>query len=670
MSPPVGKVMTDGGVRGREICVLGGVAVCVMTGLAVATIFLSAVAAAPAEVGDASITAYLSIRVPSQVTLASDGRVYFRDWPGGINQLFRREADEPMTAQGKQLTHFPDGISRRQPFKVSPDGRWVTVPVDQGGNEQNDIFLLDTTKNTLKPVLVDPEFVFNAQSWLKDSSGFIYTSTQGNGKDFFIYWYDIDRDISEQMFPGTGLWFVPDLKQDMSKIIATNYLSVSNSRVIEFGYPETTFYDFSTSNRGKQSQNIALGYLPGEREMLMISDIAINGFPQVYRVVLDEARGDFGEFTPAIPDESKSIVQDARISDDRKFLAVTFNDEGYSRLRLFSLPSFGPLPVPDIEAGVISIREIIDGTLVYSLSNTRSPGFTYAYDIPNSSNDPAPAPRQLSTRMDVESIEFESARLPKLVSFPSFDRLSIPAFLYLPNAYTKGTTIPFVVSFHGGPEGQARPSFNATIAYLVSQGYGVLVPNVRGSTGYGKAYHELDNYKKRWDSVRDGAAAARWLVKQGYAKAGKIASYGGSYGGFMSLASVIEGADVYGACIDIVGISNFHTFLTNTKKYRQMLRQQEYGPMTDIDFFKKVSPLDRVDEIKVPVLIAHGYNDPRVPFTEALQLATELQKRGFNPEQVYFIDEGHGFAKLENRVIFGDRMVHFLNRTIGSESDN
>jgi len=187
---------------------------------------------------------------------------------------------------------------------------------------------------------------------------------------------------------------------------------------------------------------------------------------------------------------------------------------------------------------------------------------------------------------------------------------------------------------------------------------------VRGSTGYGREFHMMDNYKKRWDSVKDGVEAARWLAKNGYSENGHIAAYGGSYGGFMSVATIIEGPDVFGASVDVVGIVNMKTFLEQTKDYRRKLREAEYGPLTDPDFLKTISSIHRLDEIKAPMLIAHGLNDPRVPVGEAMQLAVGLQKRGYDPELLFFPDEGHGFAKLENRLLFAKRMVKFLDRTI------
>jgi dipeptidyl aminopeptidase/acylaminoacyl peptidase len=185
----------------------------------------------------------------------------------------------------------------------------------------------------------------------------------------------------------------------------------------------------------------------------------------------------------------------------------------------------------------------------------------------------------------------------------------------------------------------------------------------------------LDDYKLRWGSVRDGVDAAEWLVKSGYAAPGRIATFGGSYGGFMSVACIVEDQErvdrgerkerLFGACIDVVGIVNMKTFLEKTSGYRRKLREAEYGPLADSTFLATVSSIHRADKIRVPVFIAHGFNDPRVPVEEAMQLAVALKDAGRNPRVFIAPDEGHGFAKLDNRIYFYERVANFLAETIG-----
>ena len=285
----------------------------------------------------------------------------------------------------------------------------------------------------------------------------------------------------------------------------------------------------------------------------------------------------------------------------------------------------------------------------------------------------APVTKQL-TWTDNAGVDLSRMRLPELVRYPAFDGRPIPAFLYLPEGAQKGTPVPFVVYYHGGPEGQNRPSFSAALQYIVARGYGLIMPNVRGSLGYGREFHMLDDYKGRWDSVRDGVDAAEWLVKEGYAKPGAIATYGGSYGGFMSVACIVEDQErvergerkerLFGACVDVVGIVNMQTFLEKTSGYRRKLREVEYGPLEDKEFLKTISSIHKVDKLKVPFFIAHGFNDPRVPVEEAMQLAVALKDRNLSPRVFIAPDEGHGFAKLDNRIYFNERAVQFLDETI------
>jgi dipeptidyl aminopeptidase/acylaminoacyl peptidase len=349
---------------------------------------------------------------------------------------------------------------------------------------------------------------------------------------------------------------------------------------------------------------------------------------------------------------------------------------------VYRLPTFEKVELPTIEKGVVSVNELRGNHLIYSLSNARTPGVAFAYDIPEKGGK-AGAPTQV-TFADTQGIDFSRFALPQLVKYKSFDGLEVPAFVYMPAGAGKGHPVPFVANYHGGPEGQHRPVFDKTVQYLVSQGFGVILPNVRGSSGYGRAFLMMDDYKKRWDSVKDGVAAAQWLVDQGYATPGKMATYGGSYGGFMSVACLVEdqqevdsGAHkqrLFGAGIDVVGIVNMKTFLEQTSGYRRKLREVEYGPLTDPDFLDSVSSIKKVDKINVPMFIAHGFNDPRVPVGEAMQLSIALKEKAVRekkPENMphLFIapDEGHGFQKLNNRLYFAEYMAGFLKQTIGKE---
>ena len=248
------------------------------------------------------------------------------------------------------------------------------------------------------------------------------------------------------------------------------------------------------------------------------------------------------------------------------------------------------------------------------------------------------------------------------MTYPTFDGKQIPAWLFLPHGAEAKKRLPFIVQFHGGPEGQERPWFSADRAFILAQGYGILAPNVRGSTGFGKAWRDLDNYKLRLDSVKDGKAAADWLVSTGLADPKRIACWGASYGGYMVLAELTEFPDTFAAGIEVVGISNFETFLERTAAYRRALREAEYGPLTDREFLRSISPIRKVKSITAPLLVCQGEQDPRVPVEEARQIEKALKDLNRPVQALYFKDEGHGFAKRNNRRTYLRTVAQFLKK--------
>jgi dipeptidyl aminopeptidase/acylaminoacyl peptidase len=614
--------------------------------------------AAASTVTGPSIQSFLRIRTPGAVRLNNDGSTYMVDWPDGINQIYKRAPGASTTDQGKKITSYADGVSG---YSLSPDGKWAVVLHAVGGNEYTQVDLLDTSTDTIKPILSGAKIQHAVQEWLSDSSGFIYTKNDPSPRDFFVYRYDIGTGQSTLLSDKPGSWAVADVTDDGSRMLLSNYRSISDASVFELDTKTKTLTELSVKgpDGGTASQSF-VGYLPGEKTALMVADID-GGMEQLF---VRDLSNPASEPVLALPQLKGNELDGAEIDHTRSLVTTVHNEDGYAKMRLWRLPSFETVALPEIEPGLVGAGEIRGGTLVYSVTNSRSPSIAYAYDVP-AAGEAAKAPRQLTARMDNEAVDTTKFRLPELVKYTSFDGLQIPAFVYLPEGAQKGKPIPFVANYHGGPEGQFRPGFDRTTQYLVSQGYGVIQPNVRGSTGYGRAFHMLDDYKKRWDSVKDGVEAVKWLISEGYTEKGRVATYGGSYGGFMAVACVIEGGEIFGAGCTVVGIVNVKTFLEQTAGYRQKLREVEYGPLSDPEFLKSISSIHRVDEIKVPMMIAHGLNDPRVPVGEAMQLAVALQARGHDPELLFFPDEGHGFAKLPNRVVFNERLVRFLDRTIG-----
>ncbi|HEX8399013.1 MAG TPA: S9 family peptidase, partial [Pyrinomonadaceae bacterium] len=366
----------------------------------------------------------------------------------------------------------------------------------------------------------------------------------------------------------------------------------------------------------------------------------------------------------------KATADVESLNSHNQDLAYTFNREGVSQL--FVTPDFPELPGKGV---VSSLKFSKDGSKVaFTFSGAKFNPDVWIYD------------RQIKklsqlTKSDRAGIPQESFIEPELIKFKSFDGREIPAWFYVPKfievkladekkkysaTYQSGDlkrNLPVIVSVHGGPEGQERPGFSALYQYYLSRGYAVLATNVRGSTGYGKTYTHLDDVEKREDSVKDLADAVEWLKTSGGADPKRIAVMGGSYGGYMTMAAVTLYPDLWAAAINTVGIVNWETFLKNTSGYRRRQREVEYGKLDkDLEFLRRISPIAKIDRIKTPLMVIHGKNDPRVPYTEAEQIVEALKKRGAAVEYKLFDDEGHGISKLKNRLVVYPLVADFLDK--------
>ncbi len=644
------------------------VVICLAVGLG------SAVAprAAAAGPGAATIQQFLKIRTPGAPVILPDGSLLWRDWPDGVNQLYRVTAGanasyEPANTTRAKLTDYADGLSA---FSVSPDGRRVVLMHARGGNENTQLTLLDLASGEKSPILSNPKVQASVNVWRQDGSGFIYSANDESPNDFYLYRWDFASGKATKLLGAQGQWSAAAVTRDGSRVLVQQSISASDTKCHELDVATGKLKDLTIRPPDGTAACDIVGYMPGERAVLMTSDLQ-DGMMRLYLKDLKS-----GAVREPIPSLGRFELDGAATNDTREFLVAVANEDGYGVTYVFSLPDFRPLPMPPTEKGVTFPSNFRGSTMVWTRSNARSAGNAFATTFAKPGKGAAaPATKQLTWTED-QGIDLANFPLPELVKYQAFDGSEIPAFIYFPPGHSKGQPIPFVLNYHGGPEGQHRPFFSAATQYLLSRGFGVMLPNVRGSTGYGRAFQMMDDYKKRWDSVRDGVDAAEWLVKTGHALPGRIATFGGSYGGFMSVACIVEDQErvdrgerkerMFGACVDIVGIVNMKTFLEKTSGYRRKLREVEYGPLTDPDFLATISSIQKVDKMQVPFFIAHGFNDPRVPVEEAMQLAVALKERGREPRVFIAPDEGHGFAKLDNRIYFNERAVAFLEETIGA----
>ncbi|HYW23419.1 MAG TPA: alpha/beta fold hydrolase [Terriglobales bacterium] len=362
-------------------------------------------------------------------------------------------------------------------------------------------------------------------------------------------------------------------------------------------------------------------------------------------------------------DDDRTAVRRRLVDEDHDVLAAVPDPAGRRVAVVVNQGAHDSLRVLDLQTGRATGPETaaLPPGMVYTdnssstadhVSWTRDgAGILVAWESPTSPAEVYELPAGTRwTRASGDPIEGLVA--PREVSYPSFDGLQVPALHYR----VDGSPRPTVVFFHGGPAGQSRANFNAVIATWIAAGIDVLAPNVRGSTGYGRRYYSLDDRELRWDSVRDGCEAGRWLRAQGFA--GALVAMGGSYGGFMTLAVLVEDPELWDAAVDIVGIADWHSFFANTSGWRRANRAAEYGDPAgpDGEFLAEFSPLRRAHRITAPLLIIHGRNDVRVPVSEAVQ----IHDAAGDSELLVFDDEGHGILKHRNRVSAYGRALEFV----------
>jgi dipeptidyl aminopeptidase/acylaminoacyl peptidase len=398
-------------------------------------------------------------------------------------------------------------------------------------------------------------------------------------------------------------------------------------------------------------------YLPGGKRLIAISD---RGSDTRQLVEIDLRTGNQTVLTPGL----KWDVESYDLTDDGRVLAYAVNEDGFSRVVVQDRVTRRALPQPQLPKGVLTgLKFSPDGQrLAISMTSATSAGDVWSWDVGGGA---------LTRWTNSELGELDPAQLaePELIRFKSFDGLSVPAFVYRPKGVPAGTRTPVIIDIHGGPEAQTRPVWNYGAQYFADVLKAtVILPNVRGSDGYGRRYLNLDNAEKREDSVKDIGALLDWIGSQPGLDAGKVAVYGQSYGGYMSLAVMTHYSDRLVGGVERYGISDWTTFLQNTEAYRRDNRRAEYGDERDPKMqkvFARISPIANVDKITKPMLVMQGANDPRVPQSESDQVVAKLRQNGNETWYVLFADEGHGFQKKPNNDLRREVETVFLAKLFG-----
>jgi dipeptidyl aminopeptidase/acylaminoacyl peptidase len=586
----------------------------------------------------------LALPVASPRSFTDDGNhLLLLSTAPGTNQLYRANLRDGGI---EQLTDFAEPVSGGDAI---PGTSRILIAVDAGGNERHQLHLLDAQPGAAPEAFaVDPDVIHLAQVVSPDGGAVAYGCNARNGRDFDVIVQPIGaaepRTVAQLGGYCTPLAFSPDGTQLVVSRLSERS-GDNDLHLVELATGEIAHL----TPHDDQAFFGDIVWRPDSRAFLFVTNTG--------RDFCAIARYDLARRSYAVVHEDEwdlSCAGDAA----GKHLAVEVNDDGFSRLELrdpetLELRKVVPLP----GRGVVDPSFLTfssDGRLLaYQFESAREPGDVWVYDTE----------RNATTRLTRAGADELLANLaePELHRFTSFDGESVPVFLYLPEE----RNAPVIVNIHGGPEAQARPDWGAVISDWVSRGFAVAVPNVRGSTGYGKRYEHLDDRENRLDSVRDLVALHDWLAEHSAVDGSCVALAGGSYGGYMTLAGLAFHPDRWAAGVDIVGMSSLVTFLENTSIWRRAFREREYGSLArDRALLESVSPIGRVDAIRAPLLIIHGANDPRVPLSEAQQLHAALTERGVDSELIVYDDEGHGLQKLKNKVDAYARVAEFLERVL------
>ena len=585
--------------------------------------------AAPAK----TIIDYTGIETSHSGYLLENGSKLYIARKENAAQLYLESADGK---DAGQLTFLEDAV---ESYTLSPDESQLIFSAAKGGNEQYNFYLYSFKTGKYEPLLVDDAVRYEDPTWLNENE-ILYASNEANGKDFFIYHFDIAAKKRTLLVEKKGFNSITDA---LSKDDFLFYTYESNMKTVPYRF-----------------QN-------GKAKKIKVSDENKKYIPEAYfdgGILMKTNEKNDMEYLEIITDSSKktifedkwgveSVVIDHKSRNEAVFCT---NEEGYSRCFHYKKGEIKPL---DFGKSLVGLNSLKNGKLVLKVSSEGEIPQPQVFDL-------AAKTTQKFGYYNANGIDVSLFAAPLLKKVRSFDGEEIPYFIYLPK--TGKAPFPTIVYFHGGPEGQFRPGFTAQFQYYLSKGIAVVAPNVRGSSGYGRRYMDLDNYKLRMNSVRDGGAILEDLVKNGLSKPNSFVANGGSYGGFMTVASMAQFADDYICGIDNVGVVDLIDFLENTSSYRRHLREAEYGPLTDREFLASISPTNMVDKIKGELFVFHGANDPRVPVSDAYILIDKMKKAGKKVQKHIFEDEGHGYRKKTNRETYFMKSAEFIENCVKADN--
>ena len=608
------------------------------------------VPAIPAEVS-AAVQRYQNYRSAQFQDWLADGSMLITTRFGSTAQVHRVAAPG---ADRQQLTFYDEPVAGAQAVPERGSESYL-ITRDTGGDEWYQIYLRGLQDGTILQ-LTEPGTRNQGVVQSRDGSAIAWSRATRGSADYAIMIVNNDSG-ARVLWQGTGAVGAADISDDGRTILVNKGISNRENELMLLDVASASVRPLAVAGGAARYEDPR--FIRGGAAIIAISN---NGSDVRRLIEIDVASGAVRAISPELPWD----VEAYDLSDDGRVLAYAVNEDGFSRVVVQDFVTRRALPQPELPRGVLTALDFSpDGSkLAIGLTTARSAGDVWSHDVTGGG---------LTRWTTSELGDLDPAQLaePELIRFTSFDGLSVPAFVYRPVGVAADARLPVIIDIHGGPEAQTRPGWNPGAQYFADVlGAVVILPNVRGSDGYGTRYLNLDNAEKREDSVKDIGALLDWIGTQPGLDPARVAVYGQSYGGYMSLAVMTHYSDRLVGGVERYGISNWISFLQNTEAYRRDNRRAEYGDERDPAMravFERISPLNNVARITRPMLVMQGANDPRVPQSESDQIVRELRANGVDTSYVLFADEGHGFQKKANNDLRREVETVFLRRLFGGE---
>ena len=591
------------------------------------------------------ISRFLNVRTAVSPSLSPDGaRLTFLTSTTGSPQLW---VVDSRGGWPDQLT-FGESVTFHE---WSPSGDWIVYGSDRGGNEREGYYVITPDGAQERELLPPSEAFREFGGFTRDGQRIAYATSERNGQDFDIHLIDVGSGHDREIHRGRMGLYAVSWRPDAGAVILSEargedandayVLDVRTGQVTELFKPaDASRYD-------------SFAWVPdGAGFYLVTNEDREFAALAYYDVATRRMR---------IVDAPEGEVEQVRIAHSGELMAWVTSEGGYSRLRVRNLTTGSDLAVPSLPQGTYAVQWAPRANvLAIMVSGPQIPSDIWTWHAGSGELHRA-------TRSAVAGLDPAAMVVPTHHSFPASDGTLVHGLLYRPPALPAGARAPVLLAVHGGPTAQATPRFNGPHQYLLTRGIAIFDFNYRGSTGYGKTFARLNDRRLRENELSDLRDAVAWLRTQEGIDASRVVIMGGSYGGYLTMAALARLPDLFAAGVAFVGVANWVTALEGASPQLKASDRIEYGDISDPadrEFFRQISPLTHVANVRAPAMVIHGANDPRDPVTESDQFVRGIRERGGTVEYLRFPDEGHSIRILSNRIIAYRRIATFLERTL------